>query len=68
MKQARIKLASIRPINEFAYTVMVELIVDEQTLSFSRTVSDLELIDQYKKGIPIPLIEYVTENEYQIKR
>jgi hypothetical protein len=68
MKQARIHYASIKPISHGAYTAIVELIVNEEVLAFKKTVTDMELIDQYKAGVPIPLVRYVTDFEYEIKR
>lgn len=65
---ARIHYASIRPSGHGAYKAIVELIVDEELLIFNKIVTDMEMIDEYRGNNPLPLVNYVTDYDYEIKQ
>jgi hypothetical protein len=66
--KATIHYASVRPIGHGTYRATVQLIVNDQVLTFTKRVTDMEMIDVFRDNQPLPLVNYVTDYDYEIKQ
>ncbi len=66
--KATIHYASIWPNGHGAYKATVELIVVDDVLTFNKIVTDMEMIDEYRGNNPLPLVNYVTDYDYELKQ
>jgi len=66
--RATIHYASVRPSGHGAYKATVELIVGDEVLTFNKVVNDMEMIDGFRDNQPLPLVNYVTDYDYELKQ
>ena len=66
--EATIHYASVMPSGHGAYNATVELVINDEVVVFKKRVTDMEMIDQYVQNKPLPLVNYVTNYNYEIKR